>query len=192
MERERVKRLAATAAVALGVAGGATMGAAGILWWWGRGGLVYRTAIGIMSQSGMLLRWRGAGLFAGVAALLCAALGVIAAKGPAWVRAVIATWSLPALGAALYASTLPAAMPWAPAHSGVSVGGHLGGKDILWPLLALGIQSAALAAGLLWWSVSSLRARRYAPAAVAMIAFAGATVAAAVLISRGVSLTSFG
>ncbi|MBI4729953.1 MAG: hypothetical protein HY775_10735 [Acidobacteria bacterium] len=190
MDRERVKRVAATAAVALGVAGGATMGAAGILWWWGRSGLVYRTAIGIMAQSGMLLRWRGAGLFAGVAVLLCVPLGAIAVKGPAWVRAVIATWSLPALGAALYASTLPAPH-WPPAHSGGGVFGHLGGKDILWPLLALGIQSAALAAGLLWWSVSSLRARRYAPAAVAMIAFAGATVAAAVLISRGVSLTSF-
>ncbi|MBI4729954.1 MAG: hypothetical protein HY775_10740 [Acidobacteria bacterium] len=184
-------------AVALGVAAGAYVAAASLLWlypsvlyprlripkWWA----VFWAGLIVLKQSArdlFAVPWALVPLL-GLTAVFAVPLAVLVWRGGRWIRTLVATWTAPALGAALYAITLPEPrvvevhfdppQPYGPR------------ADLRWFWLALGIQVALVSAFLLAWSVVAFRRRRIARACAALAGGAAAAVASWPLISHGVT-----
>lgn len=187
--------------MAFGVAAGAYAAAASLLWWYrflsfswhpvSLGWTAWWAGLIALKQGSTYLSgyfpW-AVGLLLGLTAVFAVPLAVLAWRGGRWVRTLVATWTLPALGAALYAVTLPEPrVVRIYSHYLPNVSYYGPRADLRWFWLALGIQVGLVSAFLLAWSVVAFRRGRTSRACAALAGGVAAAVASWPLISHGVT-----
>lgn len=158
--------------------------------WWADGydvagpTLLGRAALGLVKLQSGYIGWGEIGALAGIAAGLAIPLGLLVWRVGIGGQVVAAAWVFPAIAAPLYARTLPDPVQCPPV-----LRCSIGGADLRWPLLALGIQIATIVPFLLWWAVSCLKGGRRPYAASVAVASAWIAVSAWILITRGIAWT---
>lgn len=181
----RLRRWAEAIVASFGVAAGATMASASVLWWSaGSTGnqLIRRTGHGIVTQRNGDFGWGEIAVFAAVAAGFAIPLAVLAWRGRTPVRLVLGAFLPPAIIAPAYASTLPD-----PTFVGEFPRSVI--AELRWPLLALGIQMATMVPFLLWWAFSPFR-RQVLRSAGGSFAAVGVSIVAGILIAKGLTRLS--
>lgn len=124
-------------------------GACTIVWWAGQFEWARETSYLVATQSWQHLGVQRIVAIAGVAAVLGAVVWLTSGRELRNVRIVLAIWPILFAVAALYGNSLPRSHPFGDAFPGSS-----GGIQVLWPILALGLQVLSLGG---YWTVASLR-----------------------------------
>lgn len=175
-----------------GIAAGAATGGAVLLWVVGREdkglSVVTRSASAIVSLDGNRLHGPELAVFAGSAFVMAVPLAILAWRGPSAARRLTAAWAPAGVGAYLYATTVPGPR-CDRASDGMFFPSCVGGQEIVWPLLGLGLMVAVLSAVALLQSLRQSRQQSWLRACLATAGAAAAGVAARFLIERGMVWT---